>query len=726
MKLLHLNWEQLRRAFSVLAIIRFSILIPFVLIVTLIAADQLGDALLAASERVSSVSTLAFLGATVFAALVVWYSARTMLRFRFAHNPASEAKVYPGLKRQLPRLLAILVPAALLGKVVTLQSPLSGANGRNELAVALGVVLLLTGLYVYARRNIAQLPYLAVLAESEAQERRDLTRLSALPPTTRRVLLGLAIADLLGLAFAICGPLYRLGSPALLLLAFGMIGVAGSALVYLANHRNVPVLTMLLVWVIVCSPWNDNHAVRQTAASHSHGFLSRSDPIAPIELLPSPLPTANIADYFHEWWGELDRLEPGPLPLTVVVVAADGGGIRAAYWTAAVLGQLADSSPKARVPFARHVFAISGVSGGSLGAATFAAIAAHRTGGSGEQRSWVAEADAVLGRDFLSPTLANALFPDLLQRFLPVPVFDDRAIALEQSWERAWSEAHPNDPARFGAPFHDLWSMSPHSIPLLFLNGTVVETGDRAVMDPLATAPYGVKRSETSPYEYEPFGSVLRLGQKLGTQLPLSTAVLLSARFTYVSPAGLIGTNPPDRSLRGRIVDGGYFDNSGGTTAQELIDAIRLAHRSSEARQLRIILLHIRNQPGGSSTGTVTDWSKRFGGRVWLSETLSPIRTLLNAREARAGQIMGYLDRTAEARDFEFKEVSLQPDQFNPPLGWALSCAVQTQMERQLTECSGKQCASDAIRDVMQEVYGKDQTPIPTPTPPRGSAPICQ
>jgi hypothetical protein len=56
-------------------------------------------------------------------------------------------------------------------------------------------------------------------------------------------------------------------------------------------------------------------------------------------------------------------------PHTMILIAAAGGGSRAAYWTGSVLGELQDKIPD----FQRHLFAVSGVSGGALGAAAFAA-----------------------------------------------------------------------------------------------------------------------------------------------------------------------------------------------------------------------------------------------------------------------------------------------------------------------------------------------------------------
>lgn len=703
---LRLVLEKLRQLFAVLSIIRFSLAVPTILIITLIASDQLTDALIAvADDGVLTVVTIALLITTLFTALIVWYTARTMLRFRFAGNPASDPNVHRSLKRQLPRLLAVSVPAAIFLRVLSLWSALADHTEILDLGISLGVVVVITAVYVFQRRNIAKIPRLGLLADQEAEEARNLTRLMDLPATTLRLLAALIVLNAVVLALAIWGRLFVIGAPALLLLALGLIAVTGSVLVYMGNWYRVPVLTMLLLWAAFWSFFNDNHAVRQSAQGHSHGFLARSVAMPVASSSGSPLASRTLSGYFGEWWTELARLEPGDDSIPVVIVAADGGGIRAAYWTGLVLAALEDQSRGNAVPFSRHVFAISGVSGGSLGAATFAAIAAHRAKpGQLESRTWVQEASDVLSKDYLSPTLANALFPDLLQRFLPLPIFDDRAMALEQSWERGWETAHPTDGKWFSGAFHTLWATGPHSVPLLLLNGTVVETGQRSILSPLTTPP---AVDETA------FSSVFSVGPLFGTQLPLSTAVLLSARFTYVSPAGLIGpVADTDTSLQWRrIVDGGYFDNSGGVTAQEII---RTIHQVATTRPMRVILIHIRNDPPNARAPLI-DWSKVARGRAWLSETFSPVQALLNTRAARATQAVEYLRASGLKGELTFFEPTLYRDRTDLPLGWALSRSVCAEMERQLSTCvaNGRTaCAADVIPKIINAMYGQSRPTV--------------
>jgi len=63
----------------------------------------------------------------------------------------------------------------------------------------------------------------------------------------------------------------------------------------------------------------------------------------------------------------------------LVLVAAPGGGIRAAYWTAATLDSL--FGPEQGDCAARRLFAVSGVSGGSVGAAAWVGARAEGTHG---------------------------------------------------------------------------------------------------------------------------------------------------------------------------------------------------------------------------------------------------------------------------------------------------------------------------------------------------------
>ena len=97
---------------------------------------------------------------------------------------------------------------------------------------------------------------------------------------------------------------------------------------------------------------------------------------APAEDPRPALQREPLKDYVQHWLNDrrddMEKRTRGgdARPYPVFIVAAPGGGIRAAYWTAGVLAALQDADRG----FARHVLAISGVSGGSVGAGIFAAL----------------------------------------------------------------------------------------------------------------------------------------------------------------------------------------------------------------------------------------------------------------------------------------------------------------------------------------------------------------
>ncbi|HVY65093.1 MAG TPA: hypothetical protein VHH11_09760, partial [Gammaproteobacteria bacterium] len=255
----HALWCRIRDIAAVLKIIRFSLLVPAVLIVVLVASDQLTDILRAVGEDARRGQIASLLLAAAFEALIVWYTARTMLRFNFESIPASQASVLPNLKRYLPRWLAVLVPTAIGVRVLLLAKGSAYPAAVYVLAAALLAIAVVVGVYVHGRRVLARVhPRLAVLAEQVSTERRDLRSWKDLPRTTRFVIVLLLIANAALMLLYVVRPVAAIGAPAILVLALGLIAVVGSAFVYMGNHYDVPVLVLLLIWVVIISPFNDN------------------------------------------------------------------------------------------------------------------------------------------------------------------------------------------------------------------------------------------------------------------------------------------------------------------------------------------------------------------------------------------------------------------------------------------------------------------------------------
>jgi hypothetical protein len=352
-----------------------------------------------------------------------------------------------------------------------------------------------------------------------------------------------------------------IGPVAIMLIAQAFLCSTGSLLCMAGDRRGVPLLSIMLLlgaslhWLHL----NDNHKVRQYASMSTH----QQPTLAPPDTRPS------FDAYANAW---LDDRCANRTPCPVILVSAEGGGIRGAAWTAMVLSRLtvevdADKPSPDGPLFARYLFAASGVSGGSLGLATYVSMLQHPA--SGGTAALVSRAQAMLGHDFLAPTLANAFFIDFTQRWLPGAWLDDRARALTRSWESA---ARQQGMDAFAQPFAALYQGPDGNVstqwPALFLNSTTVTEGRRFVQHPFQP----IATPERQPWTAGFDGS-----SWLDPRVPLSEAVLNSARFTYISPAGTLetaSTNPPIPN-RLQLVDGAYFENSGTTTLLELMRLLR-------------------------------------------------------------------------------------------------------------------------------------------------------
>jgi hypothetical protein len=493
----------------------------------------------------------------------------------------------------------------------------------------------------------------------------------------------------------------------------------------------LPAVLVLSALGLALFDLNDNHRIRETGVEQ---------------------PPYDIEQAFNDWIeARPDRGEFQTYP--VYIIAAEGGGIYAAYHAALLLADIQDRVPR----FADHVFAISAVSGGSLGASVFSSL--MRRSPDGDVGVLEKQTKEVLSQDFLSGLVFATLFYDLpahlvpcLEHFCPGRVLD-RAIALETSFELAWRHAFRDEATRnpFEQSISASWSAKGNA-PGLLLNTTEVETGERVIVGPFSLKNIGAPDLQ----------ALIDRAPKLDVRL--STAVGLSARFPGLTPAAwylyarsalqppidsdrqecsdsraaspssLIMTRCPlvsrdidqeiekehqeaerrvklSGSVRRRLVDGGYFDNSGVTTALDVISALRnIAGAGSKPTKFILIALTSRQEEGAEDLAT-----RGFG------ELLSPLRTLDSVRSTRARsavrQAQVALDKHAcvdagsagvdgalSGPKWCARVAILDPRGVRLPLGWMLS-----EQSRKAIEDSVKVEVADEIEQVTRELKQTDQ-----------------
>ncbi len=260
-------------------------------------------------------------------------------------------------------------------------------------------------------------------------------------------------------------------------------------------------------------------------------------------------------------------------------------------------------------------------------------------------KSWRACLQALVAGDYLTPAFVGFAFRDNFSPPNPFaggsPLFpDDRAALVERAFERHYDHVVRGEiPGFWGQVFDDLAppakeresglrhrfgfvaeKLSPPGawLPLLLLNGTSVNTGARIIAsDLISTRPapessghpagrislyssaFDVLEMLSNPCPVDKVdgrscatardGSADEPAVRSGPDIRLSTAGMLSARFPIISPAGIIRAQGAS-STGDRVVDGGYFENAGLTTAMEV---------ARELMRVGIVpvVLWVRNNP---------------------------------------------------------------------------------------------------------------------------------
>ena len=103
-------------------------------------------------------------------------------------------------------------------------------------------------------------------------------------------------------------------------------------------------------------------------------------------------------------------------------------------------------------------------------------------------------------------------------------------------------------------------------MPALFLNGAHQESGKRIITSNVDLYP-------DTDNDGMKFSSAIDFFQWFPCNIRVSTATLNTARFSFVSPAGTIYCKKGGEKSKGHILDGGYFENYGATTALEILEA---------------------------------------------------------------------------------------------------------------------------------------------------------
>jgi hypothetical protein len=439
-----------------------------------------------------------------------------------------------------------------------------------------------------------------------------------------------------------------LGAAAILAIAAANTVFFGSVAVFITRAHGAPIEALLIIAAIVFSLWNDNHLVQ----------VQRPFTAAPA-----------LSDAFAAWKAHTPRDAAGR-PIAVIAVA-EGGGIRAAYWTSAILHLLGE--PIHELHFEDHLFAISSVSGSSLGAAVYAGLQKDLHDDPGRR----AKASTILRRRFLAPMVGKLVTGDFAQWFWPLPIERfDRSPALEDGFANAYADMAGRK-YRDGAgraigamslPIGVFRGNDETYVPELFFNSTSVRSGRRVITSTARWLPE--PSNDIDPIDFHQF---------VHGDVGVARAAHNSARFPGISAAGAL--RDENGRYLGHLVDGGYFENTGADTAFDLIEALR----QSGNDDVRFVVIAIANSPRLDDERSAS-WRRAH----ILGEVLGPFRALFNTRDAR-GLLATYrlqqlVNRPGERNYFEFRPCFEGGRTREAPLGWQLSDETVARLEEHLTK----------------------------------------
>ncbi|WP_146690714.1 hypothetical protein [Bradyrhizobium canariense] len=454
--------------------------------------------------------------------------------------------------------------------------------------------------------------------------------------------------------------------------------------------------------------------------------------------------------------GDETRVANCPRP---VIVAAAGGASRAGFFMATIIGYfMQEASGNGLDPdkVRQRLFAISSVSGGSMGAVmvTVALNAETNTNdhpcinSSVDQwwgqtvGNWRDCFEALTSGDFLTADFLGFAFNDML----PFGPGRDRAALLEDSWSTRYKRvataanksATPPKCQGLDCPFLSLRPRPGHWIPWLVLNGASEATGRRIVTTSLAMT-YTPKAAEVNPcptatgqgpcplfVQADSFHELLqhavppvgwwgwlgflerdRLRSTIGDDVRLSTAAHNSARFPFISPPGSIRNQILDKNqnqrIVDRIVDGGYFENYGALSAKELA----LAVHAVEPR-LKPLVIVISNDPADvlapsddARSNLPSPPRPAVNGSEFVTDATASLTTFANARTAHGTLGVAELQTALHQAIPDCKDLVIQvrvwPDQDRTlSMSWWESSLVQRQLHRQTEVCldNGRECTS--------------------------------
>lgn len=315
----------------------------------------------------------------------------------------------------------------------------------------------------------------------------------------------------------------------------------------------------------------------------------------------------------------VNRSEKGDTLKPVIFIAADGGGLKACYWTMLQLHRL-DSLGL----FDDQVFMLSGASGGNMGLAMYTYLKAQPNLNLVQIRSIIQEIGET---NFLSGDFTGLVtrFPINFLPELPgwkASTFDDRSEAMANAYFNIVGRHTPNYDYQSirQRPYSWIWEQTDYQLPLFVSNTTRAEDGAMGYAHPFS--------------DERIVPGMIDLSVRGKEEISFPDAAFLANRFPIMSPAGRI-------EGRGHFVDAGNSDNSGISTIMHFLEYMSARLATAQAPEEKeiwqrffnhdIILLSVRNDKKRFIRDEFYELKEQLNRNFYRSELSANTNAALNS-----------------------------------------------------------------------------------------------
>ena len=393
-----------------------------------------------------------------------------------------------------------------------------------------------------------------------------------------------------------------------------------------------------------------------------------------------------------------------------IIVCASGGGIRASCWTAKVMTELESTL---KTDFTSRLFAISAVSGGSVGTmhylGGFDRMNARPTSIRGDQECEIVQsaskscleplAWSIAGRDFwrsgVTPLFRAWAF------MMKTPHYLDRNYELEEHWQREIQSRYSNQITLL----QQRSAIRAGEAPIPIYNSVIVESGQPMIFSPLKLKS---EANELFP-RYKTFHEVY----KGKADIRLVTAARHSATFPWVTPVSRAynegtesawtrqdskGNDQEDFTF---YADGGYFDNDGIATGIQLLRRIQPILAKNQIDDVLILQVVAHSlDPRLTKTQRTRAAMATFGPIISASSARWASQTSRNESEfAAAQQFMASHQMRLTRVQFELRDQEV--------LSWSLSNRERQKILDQFT-AKHNEGKVELVRSFLQQATGSE------------------